>query len=279
MELKAALQVADPNMAQILRMSQAFASKWGPHVERTAHLFLLFGGHCQAADKVDEHGGEAVSVDALIHPSHDMSKLEGVLLATYCGLKVRVAGQTWSSPECKTWLSFLTRDSFGRLDEDLLGPESNESVVTQNDCMPVNAWILYLVDSRGVFCTNEQPLNSLHHKVGAMKHTYKVIMAEREVTRLGAFGSDHYKALELYTTNKLALFRKHIVRSHAQTRKRLRDAGFEDGKGKPLAAKKGKWTTAADKSQLAKSEHYPKEFALAIANLTFDAIQRYGMKL
>ena len=73
--LKATLQVADPNMAQILRMSQAFARKWGPHVERTVHLFLLVGGHCQAADKVDEHGGEAVSVDALIHSSHDMSKL------------------------------------------------------------------------------------------------------------------------------------------------------------------------------------------------------------
>ena len=94
---------------------------------------------------------------------------------------------------------------------------------------------------------------------------------------MGAFGSDHYKALELYTTNKLGLFRKHIVISHAQTRKRLRDAGFEDGKGKPLAAKKGKWTTAADKSQLSKSEHYPEEFALAITNLTFDAIERYGV--
>ena len=36
---------------------------------------------------------------------------------------------------------------------------------------------------------------------------------------------------------------------------------------------------AMEEVRRALAEKYPEEFALAIANLTFDALQRYGMKL
>ena len=268
----------NPNMSQKLRMAHAFAQKWGNAVERTLHLLLLFGGASQAAEFVWDHGGEAISIDTVIDRKHDQTTLPGLLFSTYCALKLRVKGHLWGSAECKTWLSFLTRYTFKRTAEDMWGPEDRGHIEAQNNCNMVVCWIFYLADLRDAFATNEQPINSLHHAVATTAHTYEVTGARRVITYAAAFGQESLKPLELYTTMPKEVFDEFIVKSHREGRQRLKDMGYADGKGKSLAARKGRWTQG-DRKRLQASEQCPPAFAEAIALCTMKAHDKYNNKL
>ena len=265
---------AKPNAAQMVMIAQEASQTW--RIERTTTLVLLFGGKGEAATCIEAMGHVGMVLDIKYSALHDATELVGVFAGTYAVHTCVEFGTVWSSQECKTWLSYVSRHSFKRTKEDVYGPADNMHVEKQNTCAVVASWWLQLAHSRGCFTGNENPLNSLLHSEPCTSFTYAITNAARDVTRIAAFGSMHYKPLEIFTTIPQGLVQKHLVGSHAAARKRLTEHGFENGKGEALAVKRGRWTSGIQKKS--QSEEYPREFALAIAQVAVESQQRYAKK-
>ena len=96
---------------QIGIASEAMAN-W--RVPRTASLCLLFAGAAAAAGFAQQLGLTTGTVEYSCEVQQDVTTLGGLFFAAFQVLRMRPRGLLWCSPECRTWLQFLTRNTFKR---------------------------------------------------------------------------------------------------------------------------------------------------------------------
>lgn len=121
----------DPPM--LLNLVQQASAKWT--ISRSASLVLLFSGLGEAARFGQDWGLDTFTVERLDSSDQDVTSLVGCLYAAYCVMKLLPSGLMWASPECRTWLVFVSRHSFKRGHEnDFLGDGSKGPVREANCC-------------------------------------------------------------------------------------------------------------------------------------------------
>ena len=196
------------------------------------------------------------------HHTEDVTALAGLIWAGLCVGTLLPSALLWISPQCSTWLCFLSRATFKRSEENcFFGDATNLKVREGSITAMALCWLFTLGVIRGVYALIEQPLNSMLYKVWAVAHMLGMHDAARQVTYLGAFGMGSEKALELYTTLPDAKVQV-LLRSKAEAKARVQS---ELTAKKPLAIKGARWTNGS--RELKQSEEYPFEFADSIGTL------------
>lgn len=203
---------------------------------------------------------EALTFDRGSHPDQDISTLKGVMIAAWLAMQVKAGGLMWASPECKTWLSFLSRATFQRAwgPFSILGNGKHVVAEAANTTSVVLAWLVSLCVIRSVHIAVEQPINSMLYHVPCLSRSLMLADARRMVTRLGDFGGKSSKPLELYLNVPDSIAKSQLIATKLKRTKR--------SKLTSLAPTKGIWVNG-NKPALAKSAAYPSKFARAIAEL------------
>ena len=168
-------------------------------------------------------------------------------------MAVRPRGLIWFSPECKTWLSFLSRRTHSRLVHgvNILGA-SSPVVDKANTCSLVLAWLVVLSHTRGVKYAVEQPLNSLLFCTPWLSDSIQLARGHRFTTSLQMFGGSSLKILEIYTNLSEPITKRFLVKKGKRCNARS-----------TLTVTKSGWTTGNHK-QLRASAAYPDKFCDAI---------------
>ena len=91
-------------------------STWS--VNRGSSLCLLFAGASAAACHAQAMGLSTGTVEYSYEIQQDVTTLCGLFFAAFQVLRLDRRGLLWCSPECRTWLSFLTRYTYSRRDEN-----------------------------------------------------------------------------------------------------------------------------------------------------------------
>ena len=136
-------------------------------------------------------------MDILYDPDMDLSLLIGVLLAGFRILCMRAGAVCWFSPECSTWLVFISRATYGRSLQEPWGSERHGANREQNAVACAVGQLMLLAHLRSVRVLLEQPLRSLMIAFPAIEIALRLISARRISTHLGAFGATSLKPLEL----------------------------------------------------------------------------------
>ena len=227
--------------------------------DRFLDLILIFAGDGEAAEKGETLGLQVRTLEVRDDPWQDINCLMGALYCAWMAISLKPRGLAWMSPECKTWLSFLTRKTFKRVDgcsSNILGDESKTAVLNANCSSLFIGWIAFLLHLRGCFVGIEQPLNSLLYCTPWLAPNLENACCQRYFTSLGAFGSPTAKPLELYTNVPGALVHKFLLRP-------LPKRGELKKMARLTCKSKGR-TDGLHKS-LQKSQAYPSDFSEAIA--------------
>ena len=188
----------------------------------------------------------------------DLSLLLGVLLAGFRILCSRRGALAWFSPECSTWLNFMSRATYGRSE---LAPGGDERLARNrraNACAHAIGQLIVLAALRGVYVLLEQPMNSLMLAYPPISSALRIVAARRLCTHLGAFGGISMKPLELWTTTGDAALA--LVRSRREALERLGDDAL------PLVRTDASGNVTGT-AALPASQAYPADFAKEIADL------------
>jgi len=247
--------------AELLQVAAQWVHDRAGSITRDLHLFEFCSGSGRATAAVMRRGGAAAGFDkATRHPTEDATVLSGVMFAGLLVCRLVVGGLLWCSPQCSTWLGWLSRNYSKReLSNNYMGDETKPKVREGTVTALVMTWLMHLAAVRGAYVLCEQPQNSLIYSFGTVQETLTTIDAHRFVVYLAAYGANSLKPLEIYTTlgsrKMLPLLRTfHEAKARLQTVEK-----------KPLAKKSGKWINGTKDTK--KSEEYPFEFADAIAQL------------
>ena len=116
----------------ILRAAQKASTKWD--VVRDSHLVLICAGQGGAAAKATEMGLTAWTLEIVDEADQDITQMAGLLYAAWITMKLVVGGLCWSSPICTTWVSFMSRNTWGRGSSGaaVLGDTSMQEVRSAN---------------------------------------------------------------------------------------------------------------------------------------------------
>eukprot|EP00959_Pyramimonas_sp_CCMP1952_P173868 3633018-Pyramimonas_sp.AAC.1 len=119
---------------ELLPIALGVASQW--NVERTAVLVLLFSGEGASAKHAqDTFGVDTRTIERTDEPCQCVLTLCGLLYAIYCVYEIVPKGTMWASPECRTWLMWLSRGTYKRsADNCFLGDEELGPVQEANSC-------------------------------------------------------------------------------------------------------------------------------------------------
>ena len=106
------------------------------------------------------------------------------------------------SPDCYTWLVFLTRSSYKRASSahGVFGDLTQLEVRLANDTADLVSYYLVLAWSRHVYTGLENPLSALLFKHDVIKGILQCTHAKRVICYAGGFGSPSLKPLEFYVT-------------------------------------------------------------------------------
>lgn len=139
----------------LLHIAVMYSSSWEP--KRCLNLLLLFGGQGGAAKKMNEMNMRAESLDKKNDASEDILCITGCLQTVYWVKSVVRYGTVWASPECRTWLSFISRATYGRTSDSIgiwgSGNMAADSVLTAqsaNDVAVLLSHMLFLCSLRQV---------------------------------------------------------------------------------------------------------------------------------
>eukprot|EP00959_Pyramimonas_sp_CCMP1952_P186356 3896871-Pyramimonas_sp.AAC.1 len=77
-------------------------------------MALLFSGQAQAADIAAEKGMRCGTLDKADDECQDITAVSGLMFAMFLILSLKKRGLVWMSPECSTWLVFISRSSYKR---------------------------------------------------------------------------------------------------------------------------------------------------------------------
>lgn len=218
-------------------------------------LVLLFAGEMTAATEGFKRGMRVGTFDISRDPWENSNTLMGCLYMTFLVYCVKPGGIVWCSPECRSFLSFLSRDAFLRLMDGftILGDWDKEPVRHGNMYAVFLSWLLFMATLRSVAWAWENPLNSLVWQMPCVSNLCTSCNASRIVTSLGSFGGRSQKTLEVYTTLPLDVCTTYLIRQGKRSREYTK-----------LYSESSGWTNGARK-RLKSSAAYPLEFAQAIA--------------
>ena len=244
----------------LLSVVVSYWNQWQP--ERYLNLLLLYGGQGGAALKMQEMGYCARSLDMINDPAENILCIKGALLTFYLVKCVVSHGTVWMSPACKSWLSFISRATYGRTCDPLglCGDEQMFEVQCANASAQLNTHVMFLCVVQQCFYAIEQPLNSLLFKHTEIHMILETSGANRVVCHAGALGAPTMKPLEIYVT-----WPKSSAEELLQfTRKdaRLYFTAKEQAPGQ-LASKRGRWTCGT--KQMQQSAAYPLKLCTNIA--------------
>ena len=251
----------------LLHIAVRHSSSWEP--KRCLNLLLLFGGKAGAAKKMNEMNMGAKSLDKINDASEDILCITGCLQTTYWVMSVVRHGTVWASPECRTWLSFISRKTYGRT-SDSTGIWGSENVTAKsaltaqsaNDVAVLLSHMLFLCSLRQVFYAVEQPLNSLLFKNPCIASMLLGDCASRVVCCAGALGASTIKPLEIFVTWPELYAIQNLKFNRKDARKHFKG---KCQKPKQLAHVQGRWTRGAHKCMKSSAE-YPWGLCEAIAN-------------
>ena len=84
-----------------------------------------------------EGGYAATTVEVLDDADQDMLRLVGIMNAMWQMMRVKEYGTLWGSGDCKTFLNFISRYTFGRDRHDNILGKEDQTVQDANDCAQV----------------------------------------------------------------------------------------------------------------------------------------------
>ncbi len=231
--------------------------KW-TELPREIHLVLLFGGTCLAVQECGVRGLWCKSFEVKNDPWENSDCLMGALYMTFLVWETRVDGVVWACPECKSLLNFLSRSTHGRLigGRTILGNDDDDTVKHANCYSVFLSWLLYAAFLRRVHWAWEHPLNSLVWQFPWVSSCVQHCNGFRFTTSLGEYGGVSVKQLEVFTTLPEALVSEFLVRKAVRATQT-----------QPLYTVSAGWCNGSH-ARLKSSQAYPREFAIALAELT-----------
>ena len=116
----------------LLELAQQASAKWV--IYRSASLVLLFSGMGEAARFGQDWGLDTFTVERLDASDQDVTCLVGCLYAAYCVMKLLPNGLLWASPECRTWLVFVSRHTYKRGHENNYLGDGHKVPVREANC-------------------------------------------------------------------------------------------------------------------------------------------------
>ena len=161
-------------------------------------------------------------------------------------LQLRPGGVLWGPP-CKTWI-WIARNGTGRTASRPAGKASVERVAQANLQVENFCVLAALAWLRGCDWVVENPSSTVIHKFKPLDRLMAWTGSSTTRTYMGAFGSEHCKPLQLWSSW-----------NGIQTMKRKKPLGC-----KPLARRKGKSVTGL-RGDLTRSAAYTKAFGQAFA--------------
>eukprot|EP00959_Pyramimonas_sp_CCMP1952_P460143 9479387-Pyramimonas_sp.AAC.1 len=172
-----------------------------PHADRIFDVALVCGGEAGIKFAAEMRGLRAASFDVCDNPCMNLLSLGGLIMLVDMSRRVKRGGTVWMSPECRTWLSYLSRNTYQRdAGDNILGTARtdtiNESLNDANATVIVTTWLMTFCGCQYVYVAIEQPLRSLMFKHPVMKLTLWMLDASRTTPALGAFGGSSAKPLE-----------------------------------------------------------------------------------
>ena len=252
--------------AQLLTALEKSALTW--NVPRTNDLALICSGEGGAAVYADKIGLNATTMDWINGEWYNLLAPIGVVYAMWCILSLKPKALMWASPNCKSWLSFISRNWSQRgYGTAIVGNYTIAEVEDANAGAIYIAYFLVVCATRDVFTALEQPINTLLYKFPAICDSLLMVGGTRFVSSLGAFGASSMKMLEVYTTLPVKVVKKHLVKKGSAFRKRC---AREHRRPKQLATKKGHWTTGKREAMHA-SRAYPLDFCIAMVQSAIEA--------
>eukprot|EP00959_Pyramimonas_sp_CCMP1952_P459146 9477781-Pyramimonas_sp.AAC.2 len=134
------------DMANLLPMLDAVRHGWMSCNEpfpRVLDLVLVFAGDSQAAVKANEKGMMCGTIDKLHGDDQDITSIVGMLYAVFLIVSLKVDALAWFSPECSTWLTFLSRGTYKRCScgNNILGDLNLAKCTTANSASAACAFL------------------------------------------------------------------------------------------------------------------------------------------
>ena len=155
----------------------------------------------------------------------DMTNLTGIFLCFYLIKTLVAGGLCWGSPDCSTWLSWISRHTYGRQrGVGIFGYDFKEKVAEQNEAAVV-LYHLYVQAAvvQQAYVANAQPTNTLMYDLPVAKLGIEMLHMQRVVICTGAYeGSSSLKQLEIMTSLPHRVTRKYFGRGIEEARKRFK---------------------------------------------------------
>lgn len=214
---------------------------------RTLDSLEIFAGQQELTKAVNQLNMKGQACDILSKPLlHNIETPDGLEYLASKVLQLRPGGVLWGPP-CKTWI-WIARNGTGRTASRPAGKASVERVAQANLQVENFCVLAALAWLRGCDWVVENPSSTVIHKFKPLDRLMAWTGSSTTRTYMGAFGSEHCKPLQLWSSW-----------NGIQTMKRKKPLGC-----KPLARRKGKSVTGL-RGDLTRSAAYTKAFGQAFA--------------
>ena len=202
----------------------------------------------------------------------DLTTVYGFCYAVVLVASVVPGGLVWFAPECKTWLSFVSRMTNKRtVFNSFEGDCERDDVRNANTAIRCVAFLIRLATARGVRVLVENPPQSLLWKYPPLVRAMVASNAVMHNTFGGGFGWTSQKPLSLFSTLPVELVRRYLCVSRRFANSRLdqlRASGVEaGGLIQKKVSSRGKISKEGNKLRIKQSEAYPAEFGDAVATV------------
>ncbi|CAK0822493.1 unnamed protein product, partial [Prorocentrum cordatum] len=122
-----------------------------------------------------DKGLNAKSFDKVNSHRENLLSVYGLMYAVYLIRSVVVGGTVWLSPDCSSWLVFLTRNIYKRTLDNLKGDVTKAKTREDNACAEVTAYLAMMAAVRGAYIAVENPLASLLFKFAPIASALQIL--------------------------------------------------------------------------------------------------------
>lgn len=200
--------------------------QWNGPKLSNLHLVEFFAGCARFSGTARDMGFSVSAFDKLLHPSADICKLSGFVLAGILVCLIVPGGLLWASPQCSSWLQFVSLANHKRGPKNLFwGNASRPDVCQGNAAAVCLAYLIGLATLRGVRVAVENPAGSFLWKFPVMAMRIKDARLRKYITYGGAFGWSTLKPFNIMTNVPAAIMRRIVVRTAKQARLVLKSNG------------------------------------------------------
>lgn len=253
--------IGDPQLVRVVVNEVHRAISYVPRKLGWAEICSGKAGNTKA---VEQLGVPGATFDRLDDPAEDLCTAGGLMYAGFIVLCIVAGGSLWLSPECCTWLPFVSirHSKRNRAGHSLEGDTTRRDVQEANHCAYACAWLASLARSLHVWVTIENPMNSL-------LFTWPSVVAlglDRFLTYGGAFGGTSEKPFELRSSIPSRILQKYLKKTRKQARERV---STNPCKAK-LTVKLGRWITGT--KAMTNSAAYPSEMSARVADMVVELL-------